>query len=193
MSRFTSGIIYAVLLTSFYVGSRILAFFSRKKARLKQHLPEQEYDERQELFRGKAFRYGFYTVVVFCLFDSYLFSFIHEDIFEPHVELPLAISLGTFVILEYELWNDVNTPVALPKPGKAKKKRKSNQTLDMIVTLIMFGMLALAIAFLVPWKHFAVDGKFDLLDLLFVLFIKIVIYIVSHIAHGIYVKIRDRE
>ncbi len=193
MSKFTGGIIYAVLLTSFYVGSRILAFFSRKKARLKQHLPEEEYDERQELYRGKAFRYGFYTIVVFCLFDSYLFSFIHEDIFEPHVELPLAISLGTFVILEYELWNDVNTPVVLPKTGKVKKKRKSNQTLDMIVTLIMFGLLALAIVFLIPWKHFAVDGKMDLLDLLFILFVMIVIYIVSCIAHGIYLKIRDRE
>ena len=57
----------------------------------------------------------------------------------------------------------------------------------------MFGLLALAIVFLIPWKHFAVDGKMDLLDLLFILFVMIVIYIVSCIAHGIYLRIRDRE
>lgn len=62
------------------------------------------FDERQELIRGKAFMYGFFTLLIYFLFYG-----VREDITGQHwgmAGVSLGICLALAVILIICIWND---------------------------------------------------------------------------------------
>jgi len=65
-----------------------------------------QYDERQELIRGRAFKYGFFTM----MFSNVIFLFLKMleiKLFQNgEVLLVLSILLGVMIFASYCIWND---------------------------------------------------------------------------------------
>ena len=68
---------------------------------------KSEYDERQQRIRGKAYKYAFYTMIMYHVFKIGL-SFTGISIpVEPYVSEFFGIFLGCTVLGAYCVWNDV--------------------------------------------------------------------------------------
>lgn len=74
--------------------------FSKKDGSLKC-----KYDERQELVRGKGFKYGFFTIVIYDACNMFYGNFL-ERIVMREVIMALGIFLGVVVYAGYAIWND---------------------------------------------------------------------------------------
>ncbi len=176
-------------MTSLYILSNVIAISRQKKLRRKKHLPEEGYDERQQLYLGKAYRYGFYTIVLFCIFYSFLEGHLDKPLFEPVIETVFAMSIGCFVIFEYALWHDVFVPVE-PRP-----KIKIKLTADGFVVIFMLLLFLLAIIFLPSWDNISmsIDGTVDILELWIIWAILICLAAASSLVHWIYRRYKDRS
>lgn len=72
----------------------------------KNHKVKRNYDERQELVRGKGFKYGFITIVaanIFLGFSQMLFMKPYADTYSL---MMLSVGLGVLVDVHYCIWND---------------------------------------------------------------------------------------
>jgi hypothetical protein len=91
------GSIIAMLVSLMIVVGIILS--NQKKNR-------KEYDERQELVRGRGFKYGFYTLMLYCVF--YMMADIVEFkiIMDTFAVMTLGICISLLVHTSYCIWND---------------------------------------------------------------------------------------
>lgn len=64
------------------------------------------FDERQELARGKGFKYGFFTVIICDVLMGMLNMFAEQNFFHPFVSHFLGIYAGIAVFAVYCIWND---------------------------------------------------------------------------------------
>lgn len=180
MSERASGIILACFFSLMFVGIQILSYFNQKKMHRKKGTPMPGYDERQKTVIGKGHGYALLTILIFWLFDGYLAVFVREPLFEPFVELSLAVVLGLFVHLEYIIWNDAFMGI------------HANRIRSVLAIIIVSAFLG-AIAFYIPWGRVSVDGKMDIEDLIHVVFVLYCINCLTALVRRIYLRIRDRE
>lgn len=89
-----AGVIIGIILIAF------LFKFTRKDGSVKC-----KYDERQQLIRGRGFKYGFFTMIV-CEALVILFGGILEMFVERNIISFFGICLGVVVYASYSLWND---------------------------------------------------------------------------------------
>ncbi len=84
----------------------VIAFVLLKMANT-NHRMKTEYDERQQLIRGKGYMYGFYTImfyeVIMMVLDIAEFEFPVEH-YTLHF---VGVIFGCTVLCIYSLWNDV--------------------------------------------------------------------------------------
>ena len=66
-----------------------------------------EYDERQQRIRGKAYKYGFYTMIFYHVLMMGLYLCGITIPVEPYVAECFGIILGCTVLGTYCVWNDV--------------------------------------------------------------------------------------
>lgn len=93
---FTTGLIIGLVL--------VVIFF--KIANTNNKI-KSEYDERQQRIRGKAYKYAFYTMILYHVFMIGL-SFADISIpIEPYVSEFFGIFLGCTVLGGYCVWHDV--------------------------------------------------------------------------------------
>lgn len=64
------------------------------------------YDERQQLVRGKGFKYGFFTLIICNFLALGLSSFTKKQYIESEVFMIISILIGVFVYAVYCIWND---------------------------------------------------------------------------------------
>lgn len=64
-----------------------------------------KYDERQEIIRGRGFKYGFYTLLIYFALDIFLEELL-ERFAEQSVILFIGMCLGLAVYAVYGIWND---------------------------------------------------------------------------------------
>ena len=74
--------------TNYY--ARIIPTRERKE-KIKQAIDNNDFDERQELIRGKAYKYGFFTMMIMTLFVMAAIEF--------NISLPVTASLAMFIAL----------------------------------------------------------------------------------------------
>ncbi len=67
---------------------------------------KQEYDERQTLVHGNAFKYGFVSQAVFSLFYILLSHFADLSLIGADIVLCLTVVIGICVICCYCVWKD---------------------------------------------------------------------------------------
>ncbi len=77
------------------------------KAANTNHKMKTEYDERQQLIRGKGYMYGFYTLIFFQAIVLVLSAGGIELPIEGYALNCICIILGCIVIATYCIWNDV--------------------------------------------------------------------------------------
>lgn len=180
MSDRTSGIILACFFALVQIGVIILSEVNAKKRRQKKKMPYSDYDERQELIRGVAFRYGFFTVALFGFFDTYFRQWVSGEVFARGIEFWLAVALGSFVIAEYEIWHDVPIP-------NVKRKGKGYAVVFWIVITAVF----LVFTCLALWSN--VEGVLDFHELMPIVLALYVLGWLSYLARWIVHRVRDRE
>lgn len=180
MSDRTRTIIIACFFAFTQIGIIILSEINAKKRRQKKKLPYSDYDERQELIRGVAYRYGFLTVVLFGFFDAYFCQWVRGDVFARGVEFWLAVALGAFVIAEYEIWHDV----PIPNVRRKEKGYAVSFWIVMTAALLLFTCLDLGSD---------VEGVLDFHELMLILLTLYVLGWLSYLARLIVRKLRDRE
>ena len=65
-----------------------------------------QYDEKQEIVRGRAYKYAFWTLVVYeavmCILSGFSFN-LHADMFIMHFS---GIIIAALVHASYSVWND---------------------------------------------------------------------------------------
>ena len=81
---FSTGL-FAGILSALLIYLIVVQFMKKKK------LNNNDFDERQELIRGKAYKYGFFTMVVLTLFLMAALEF--------SITLPVSTSLAIFITL----------------------------------------------------------------------------------------------
>lgn len=74
--------------------------FMKKDGKLKC-----KYDERQEIVRGRAFKYGFFTYLVYLFLDMIYGDYL-ERVMERGVVSFAGLILGVVVYAGYAIWND---------------------------------------------------------------------------------------
>ncbi len=72
----------------------------------KNHKVKSEYDERQEIARGKGFRLAFYTIVIYAAINVVLGMAELSLPMDPAVMAFSYIIVGALVDVEYCIWND---------------------------------------------------------------------------------------
>lgn len=92
------------LLASLFIGAGLL--FGILIITTRNHSLRQEYDERQELVKGKGFKYGFFTMLIANLGTGYLNILLLEPIMDVTFAMVLAASLGILVSVHYCIWKD---------------------------------------------------------------------------------------
>lgn len=90
----TAGIVIGLLLVV------VLLKFSRKDGSLKC-----KYDERQELVRGRGFKYGFFTLLVYELFYM-VYGYLLEGIVIREVIVIFGMALSVMVYVSYAILKD---------------------------------------------------------------------------------------
>ena len=69
------------------------------------------YDERQLILRGKAFQYGFYTILGYNMLYTLAASMTGRALMEPTLCGVLGVYLGVLVLGAYSIWKDAFFPV----------------------------------------------------------------------------------
>lgn len=70
------------------------------------HSMKCKYDERQELIRGKGFKYGFFTLIIFNFLAAMLSSFVEKPHIEAEALMIIGILIGIFVYVTYCIWHE---------------------------------------------------------------------------------------
>ena len=65
-----------------------------------------KYDERQEIVRGKAYKYAFFTMLIFGALYMYCSLFIESEFLLASVALMIDMFIGLVVYAVYSIWND---------------------------------------------------------------------------------------
>ena len=65
-----------------------------------------KYDERQEIVRGKAYKYAFFTMLIFGALYMYCSLFIESELLLASVALMIDMFIGLVVYAVYSIWND---------------------------------------------------------------------------------------
>ena len=65
-----------------------------------------KYDERQEMVRGKAYKYAFFTMLIFGALYMYCSLFIESELLLASVALMIDMFIGLVVYAVYSIWND---------------------------------------------------------------------------------------
>lgn len=65
-----------------------------------------QYDERQELARGKGFKYGFFTIVICNTCMGFYSTSVEQSIFHPFISYIISIFVGVTVFVVYCIWKD---------------------------------------------------------------------------------------
>lgn len=66
-----------------------------------------KYDERQQLVRGKGFKYAFFTLMIYNFLASIFVSFMMEKQYiENGALMIMGILIGVFVYAAYCIWNE---------------------------------------------------------------------------------------
>lgn len=74
--------------------------------RVRGHKKRCEFDERQELIRGRGFKYGFYTLLIYMFFYGFLESALEHPFIDPMVGAYIGCMVGIVVWAGYGIWND---------------------------------------------------------------------------------------
>lgn len=114
--------------------------FSKKDGSLKCR-----YDERQELVRGRGFKYGFFTMVIYEAFNMWYGSFLERMIMRE-VITAFGIFLGIVVYAGYAIWNDGYFSL-----------NENHQRVIVSFVAIAVGNILLGLA-RIPGEDFFVDG-----------------------------------
>lgn len=96
---FAIGMIVAVLLGAGVVCGILIVT-------TKNYSLKREYDERQELVRGKGFKYGFFTMLITNFILSYLNLYLSKPIMDMSFAMILSMSLGVLVCVHYCIWKE---------------------------------------------------------------------------------------
>ena len=64
------------------------------------------FDERQELVRGRGFKYGFYTIIVCNMIYALLATAIEKTVIEAGTAMILIVIIGVVVYAVYSIWNE---------------------------------------------------------------------------------------
>ncbi len=97
--------ISAGIATGIIVGL-IIAAFLLKIANTNHHL-KTDYDERQQLIRGRGYMYAFYALIAFEVIKMVLAAGEVELPIENYALDCMAVILGVMVLGTYCIWNDV--------------------------------------------------------------------------------------
>lgn len=65
-----------------------------------------EYDERQELVRGRGYKYGFITLAVYYALDYMVLNIFEREWAQQHVDILIGILLGIGVYAIYCIMNE---------------------------------------------------------------------------------------
>lgn len=65
-----------------------------------------KFDERQELVRGRGFKYGFYTMIVCNMVYAVVATAFDKPIIEAWTAMILIAILGVVVYAVYSIWNE---------------------------------------------------------------------------------------
>lgn len=77
------------------------------KTTTKDHSTKCKYDERQQLVRGKGFKYAFFTMMIYNFFFGLCFEFIFEkQIMDTGASMVLGATIGMMVYAIYCIWNE---------------------------------------------------------------------------------------
>ena len=65
-----------------------------------------KYDERQEIVRGKAYKYAFFTMLIFGALYMYCSLFVGRELLLASVALMIDMFIGLVVYVVYCIWNE---------------------------------------------------------------------------------------
>lgn len=65
-----------------------------------------KYDERQQLVRGKGFKYAFFTLIIYNFLVTMLDSSMERQYVESGVLMITGVMIGAFVYAVYCIWNE---------------------------------------------------------------------------------------
>lgn len=65
-----------------------------------------KYDERQTLVRGRGFKYGFFTLMVYDLIYGFLDMALERRYADNFTALFMGVCLGVLVYVSYCIWNE---------------------------------------------------------------------------------------
>ena len=75
-----------------------------------------KYDERQEIVRGKAYKYAFFTMLIFGALYMYCSLFIESEFLLASVALMIDMFIGLVVYGVYCIWNEAFATInGIPK------------------------------------------------------------------------------
>lgn len=76
------------------------------KVVFKKSLFSCKFDERQELVRGRAFRYGFFTMIAYFLVFGVTVEIMGRNIISVGIVCILGAAIGIMVFVVYAIWHD---------------------------------------------------------------------------------------
>lgn len=76
------------------------------KVVFKKSLFNCNFDERQELIRGRAFRYGFFVMVFYFFIFGMIADAMGQNIIPQEIVCVLGVSAGIVVFAVYAIWHD---------------------------------------------------------------------------------------
>lgn len=94
------GVVVGVL--AGLVIAALLIRWSRVKGRKRRC----EFDERQELIRGRGFKYGFYTLLIYMFAYGFMESILERPFIDPMVGSSVGCMIGITVWAGYGIWHD---------------------------------------------------------------------------------------
>lgn len=99
MSSMSIGVICGVL-----VGVVLVAFIL--KATKTDGTMKCKYDERQQIVRGKGFKYGFFTLMIYNFLYAAVESSMERRYMDTWTAMILGIAAGVLVYVSYCIWNE---------------------------------------------------------------------------------------
>ena len=72
----------------------------------KNYSVKRDYDERQELVRGKGYKYGFLTMIIANIVLGYVSMFFQKPIMDTCFSMVLSVALGGLVNIHYCIWKE---------------------------------------------------------------------------------------
>ena len=65
-----------------------------------------KFDERQELVRGRGFKYAFFTLMIYSMVYGYMDMFLAEKKIDTMTGTMIGVMLGIVVYAVYSIWNE---------------------------------------------------------------------------------------